>query len=151
VAARVKALLRRQAIDTAPQPSAARRAGDITIHPDEHEAHLGGAPLPLTPTEFRLLQVLMGQPGRAYSRAELIEHGLGPRFNGKERTLDSHMRNLRAKIEHGPHHKHYVKTVFGVGYRLVVPLDGAGGAGRPAVDSVAKPLVDRTRDDTAGH
>ena len=136
VAARIKALLRRLSIDAAPRPSTVRRAGDLTIDPDEHEAFLSGQPLALTPTEFRLLQVLMGHPGRAYSRAELIEHGLGPDFRGNQRTLDSHIRNLRAKIEHGVRHKHHLRTVFGVGYRLVVPV---------AVPSAA------TGDDTTGH
>lgn len=123
VAARVKALLRRQAIYAEGRSGEVRRAGDLSIDDHEHEARLGGVPLPLTPTEYRLLYALMSQPGRAFSRTELIEQGLGPDFNGKARTLDSHIRNLRAKIERSHARTHKLRTVFGVGYRLIVPPD----------------------------
>lgn len=128
VAARIKALLRRRAFDAGPRALPVLRVGDLVIDHDRHEAMLGGAVLSLTPTEFRLLGTLMESPGRAFSRAELIERALGPQFAGHERTLDSHMRNLRAKIESVPRRPRYIQTVFGVGYRLSTAVDGVAAA-----------------------
>ena len=75
----------------------------------------------LTPTEFDLLKKLMESPGHAFTRLALIEQGLGYSYEGVERTLDSHIRNLRRKIEPDPANPTYIKTVFGVGYRMTEP------------------------------
>ncbi|HFQ93070.1 MAG TPA: winged helix family transcriptional regulator, partial [Anaerolineae bacterium] len=72
----------------------------------------------LTPTEFNLLRVLMQQAGYVFTRSELISKGLGLDYEGLDRTLDSHIRNLRHKIEPEPRHPVYIQTVYGVGYRL---------------------------------
>ena len=73
----------------------------------------------LTPTEFNLLHVLMQQEGYVFTRSELIRRGLGLDYEGMERTLDSHIRNLRNKIEPDHRHPTYIHTVYGIGYRLV--------------------------------
>ncbi|NTU63573.1 MAG: winged helix-turn-helix transcriptional regulator [Chloroflexi bacterium] len=86
-----------------------------------HEVHVAGKPIELTPTEFDLLKTLMEYPGHAFTRQSLIEQGLGFNYEGMERTLDSHVRNLRRKIEPDPAEPSYIRTVFGVGYRLQGP------------------------------
>jgi len=88
---------------------------------DRHEVQLAGKPIELTPTEFDLLKTLMEYQGHAFTRQSLIEKGLGYNYEGMERTLDSHIRNLRRKIEPDPAEPTYIKTVFGVGYRMAGP------------------------------
>lgn len=121
VAARVRALLRRRDLDGAAPAPTFLRVGELTIDVNRYEATLVGRPLALTRTEFRLLFALMEQPGRAFPRAELVDRAMGDGFNGSVRTLDSHMRNLRAKIETDSRRPRYIQTVFGVGYRLIMP------------------------------
>ena len=88
---------------------------------DRHEVMLNGQPVELTTTEFNLLRTLLENPGYAFTRSELIEQGLGYDYEGSERTLDSHMKNLRRKIEPDPKQPRYIHTVYGVGYRMVGP------------------------------
>ena len=83
-----------------------------------------GEPVELTPTEWGLLTTLARAPGRVYSRYELINSVRGYEFEGYERTIDSHVKNLRRKIERDPQHPKIVETVLGVGYRLGVRADG---------------------------
>ncbi len=119
VVARVRAVLRR-----ANQEFGASRIiqiGQLLLDADRHEVQLSGKPIELTPTEFDLLKTLMEYPGHAFTRQSLIEQGLGYNYEGMERTLDSHIRNLRRKIEPDPAEPAYIRTVFGVGYRLVGP------------------------------
>jgi two-component system alkaline phosphatase synthesis response regulator PhoP len=116
VAARVRAILRRAAGKLT--PSHILEIGALRLDSDEHLATLQGSPLDLTPTEFALLQVLMENPDHGFTRAELIEKALGYAYEGMERTLDSHIKNLRKKIEADPTEPRYIETVFGVGYRL---------------------------------
>jgi two-component system alkaline phosphatase synthesis response regulator PhoP len=78
-----------------------------------------GEPVELTPSEFDLLAILMAQPGRVFSRSELLTRMQGTLYEGYERTIDVHVRNLRGKIEIDPTHPQYVETVYGVGYRFV--------------------------------
>ena len=85
---------------------------------DRHTVTLDGNPIELTPTEFNLLKVLMEQHGHAFTRMELVEKGLGYSFEGLDRTVDSHIKNLRRKIEPDPSQPSYIETVYGVGYRL---------------------------------
>jgi two-component system alkaline phosphatase synthesis response regulator PhoP len=77
-----------------------------------------GAAVDVTPTEFSLLRALMEKPDPAFTRAELIKNNLGYTYEGLERTLESHIRNLRRKIEANPAQPRYLETVFGVGYRF---------------------------------
>jgi two-component system alkaline phosphatase synthesis response regulator PhoP len=117
VVARARAVLRRTAGGFA-QPRILQ-AGGLLMDLDRHEVQLDGELVELTPTEFELLRVLMESPGHAFTRSELIEQGLGYTYDGLERTVDSHIKNLRRKIEADAKAPGYVLTVYGVGYRLV--------------------------------
>jgi len=119
--ARVKAVLRRAGEGEAPL-SAASTYDDGRLRIDElrHEVLLDGTPVDLTPTEFKLLASLATYPGRVYSRFELINRVQGTDFEGYERTIDAHVKNLRHKLEPDPARPRYVQTVHGVGYRLGV-------------------------------
>jgi len=116
VVARVRAVLRRAG--GGPPPSQILQVGGLLMDLDRHEAMLDGKPVELTPTEFDLLKVLMENPGRAFTRLELIEKGLGYAYAGMDRTVDSHIKNLRKKIEPDPGNPTTIQTVYGVGYRL---------------------------------
>ena len=82
-----------------------------------------GAAVDLTPTEWSLLEALARAPGRVFSRFELINQVRGYEFDGYERTIDSHVKNLRRKIERDPHDPRIVETVLGVGYRFTIDRD----------------------------
>lgn len=116
VVARVRALLRRTQPGAA--PAEIIRAGDLEIDISAHLVTRTGEVIELTPTEFSLLHTLAAQPGRAYSREQLIEIAQGNYYEGYERTVDAHIKNLRAKIEPDPKKPKYIETVFGVGYRF---------------------------------
>ncbi len=94
------------------------RVADIEIDLDAHTVQRAGILIDLTPTEFSLLATLAGQPGRAFSRLQLLEASQGTAYEGYERTIDAHIKNLRAKIEPDPKNPRYIETVFGVGYRF---------------------------------
>ena len=116
VVARVRAVLRR-ATGAAVTPHIIQ-VGGLRMDLDRHTVTLDGNPIELTPTEFNLLKVLMEQHGHAFTRMELVEKGLGYSFEGLDRTIDSHIKNLRRKIEPDPSQPSYIETVYGVGYRL---------------------------------
>jgi two-component system alkaline phosphatase synthesis response regulator PhoP len=116
VVARVRAVLRRSQI--APTRQETIRTGTITIDRVRHRVEVAGERIDLTPTEFELLAVLASQPGRAFTRMQLLEAAQGEAYEGYERTIDAHIKNLRAKIEPEPRDPTYIETVFGVGYRL---------------------------------
>jgi len=118
--ARVRAVLRRTG-GALPAPEMLR-AGGLVLDLGGHEATLDGRPVELTPTEFALLAVLLQNPGRAFTRLELLERVQGYAYEGYERTIDAHIKNLRAKLGDDPRHPHYVQTVFGVGYKLGADL-----------------------------
>ena len=120
--ARVRALLRRAHVTEEPQRD--RLAyGDLEVDVSAHKAFLGGRELDLTASEFKLLVTLARYPGRVYSRMELVEKVLGYDFEGYERTIDSHVKNLRAKINDDPRNPTFIYTVHGVGYRFEAPSD----------------------------
>jgi DNA-binding response OmpR family regulator len=116
VAARVRAVLRR----TRPAPStpAAITAADVTLDLTRHAATVAGRPIELTPTEFTLLRAMVAEPGRAFSRMELLDAAQGEAYEGYERTIDTHIKNIRAKNEPDPKNPHYIVTVYGVGYKF---------------------------------
>ena len=117
--ARVKAILRRA--ETADTPLVAQLSfdeGRLQVDTTRHEVLLDGAPVPLTPSEYKLLVTLARYPGRVYSRLELVSRIQGHDHAGYERTIDVHVKNLRKKIEVDPRTPRYVQTVQGVGYRL---------------------------------
>ena len=114
VVARVRARLRQPDV-APPQPL---RVGGLEMDVRRRDVRVDGRPVELTPTEFSLLQVLLEQAGYVLTRGELTRRALGVDFEGVERTLDSHIRNLRQKLEPDPANPTYVQTVYGVGYRL---------------------------------
>ena len=115
LAARVRAILRRLPGERGPDEIT---CGELTVNFRKHEAYLAGKPLNLTIVEFKLLGVLAKEPGRVFSRAQLIEKALGYDFEGFDRTIDVHILNLRRKLEADPSHPRYIKTVYGAGYKL---------------------------------
>ena len=113
--ARVRAVLRRLPGERGP---AEVKHGELTVNFLKREAFLDGRPLNLTSVEFKLLGVLVKEPGRVFSRAQLIENALGYDFEGFDRTIDVHILNLRRKLEPDSNHPRYIKTVYGAGYKL---------------------------------
>lgn len=118
--ARVRALLRRAHVGAEPQRDRLVY-GPLEIDVAGHKAFLNGEELDLTASEFKLLTTLSRYPGRVYSRMELVEKVLGYDFEGYERTIDSHVKNLRAKLDDDPRDPTFVYTVHGVGYRFESP------------------------------
>lgn len=116
VVARARALLRRAAGALRPSPIIEIRG--LRMDVEQRQVSVAGRPVDLTPTEFDLLRALMQHPNRAFTRGELIDVALGYVYEGFERTIDSHIKNLRRKIEPDPANPTYIETVFGVGYRL---------------------------------
>lgn len=114
--ARVRVVLRRRNA-TQPEPDVLR-AADIELDRERRRVTIGERSVELTPLEFELLAVLMAAPGRVFSRLNLLDRLQGSAYEGYERTIDYHVRNLRTKIEPDPSHPRYVQTVFGVGYRF---------------------------------
>jgi two-component system alkaline phosphatase synthesis response regulator PhoP len=114
--ARIHAVLRR-AGKAAPAVEVLR-AGEIMLDRSSHEVQVGERKVGLTPSEFDLLAILMEAPGRVFSRSDLLLALQGSTFEGVERTIDVHVRNLRTKIEADPGQPRYIQTVFGVGYRF---------------------------------
>lgn len=116
VVARVKAILRRtKRITVKTEPV---RMGDVTMNLEQYQVTKGGQPLELTPTEFKMLELLAANPGRVFSRLQIVEQTQGYSFEGYERTVDAHIKNLRRKIEDNPKEPIYIQTVYGVGYRM---------------------------------
>jgi two-component system alkaline phosphatase synthesis response regulator PhoP len=114
--ARVRATLRRTSGEVG--PATMLRAGDVEMDTASLQTSVAGEPVELTPTEFQLLATLVRQPGRIFSREQLLESVHGVAFDGYDRSVDSHIKNLRRKIEPDPHKPRYIQTVYGVGYRF---------------------------------
>jgi DNA-binding response OmpR family regulator len=118
LAARVRAVLRRLPEEALQRGPLEIRHGELTVNFLKHEASLAGRLLNLTAVEFKLLGVLGKEPGRVFSRAQLVEKALGYDFEGFDRTVDVHILNLRRKLEPDPTRPRYIKTVYGAGYKL---------------------------------
>ncbi len=114
--ARIHAVLRR-ALRTPLEPDTLK-IGSISLDKDSRTVTVDDEPASLTPSEFDLLYVLMSAPGRVFSRSDLLLKLQGTTFEGVERTIDVHIRNLRTKIEQDPSNPQYIQTVFGVGYKF---------------------------------
>ncbi len=116
VVARVRALLRRASSESFSEKLI--HAADLRIDIDAHNVTRLDDEIELTPTEFNLLVKLASQPGRAFTRSQLLESVMDTDFEGYERNIDAHIKNLRSKIEPNPKKPVYIETVFGVGYRF---------------------------------
>ena len=117
VVARVSALLRRT--DALKSSQRRLQVADLSIDQDSHTLTRAGEEVALTPTEFSLLVTLASHPGKVFNRLQLLEASQGVAYEGYERTIDAHIKNLRAKIEPESKKPKYIETVFGVGYRFV--------------------------------
>ena len=114
VVARVRTVLRR----ANPIPTHILRIADLELDMDSRKVALAGEALDLTPTEFSLLKTLMQHPNYVFTRSELITRSLGYEYESIERTLDSHIRNLRKRIEPENGNPRYIQTVYGFGYKM---------------------------------
>ncbi len=114
--ARVRAVLRRT--ETATAPSDLIRAGDVVLDVPRMRAEVAGKTVELTASEFGLLKTLAASPGRIFTRSQLLDELRGVAFESYERAIDSHIKNLRRKLEPDPRRPRYVLTVYGVGYRF---------------------------------
>jgi DNA-binding response OmpR family regulator len=118
IVARVQALVRRTGTATGTPPPPLR-VGDIELDGFSRQVRVGGHPVAVTRTEFRLLEALFSQPGRTFTRDELVARAFGPDYEGTDRTIDTHITNLRRKLD--PDEPRHIVTVHGVGYRLAAP------------------------------
>jgi len=117
--ARIRAVLRRAEPIDGQRKSL--KVGDLLLDEGAHTVSARGAAVNLTPTEFNLLALFMRAPGQVFTREQLADQLSEVGYSGLERTLNVHIRNLRARIEPDPNEPQYIETVFGVGYRLVKP------------------------------
>jgi DNA-binding response OmpR family regulator len=121
VVARVRTILRRITPDST--SINILQAGDLVINLEDHTVLLADRQVDLTPTEFEILVVLAKQPKRVFSRLQIMESAQGSAFEGYERTIDAHIKNIRLKLELNPKKPAYIHTVFGIGYKLEVRID----------------------------
>ena len=118
LAARVRAVLRRSARDELEKGPTELTYADVTVDLNLRLAYLGGTQVRLTPTETRLLILLMHMPGRVFTRDQIIERVFGYDFDGFDRTVDAHVSNLRRKLEADPEKPRYIHTIYGIGYKF---------------------------------
>lgn len=116
VVARVKTIFRRSAAE--PAKSTIIQVGQLVIDQEQHSVNLAGQAIDFTPTEFEILVTLAKQPKRVFSRLQIMEQAQGDAFEGYERTIDAHIKNIRNKLEPNPRKPIYILTVFGLGYKL---------------------------------
>jgi two-component system alkaline phosphatase synthesis response regulator PhoP len=116
VVARVKTIFRRTTAE--PVKREIIQVGELLIDLEQHTVHLAGKSIELTPTEFEILVTLAKQPKRVFSRLQIMEQAQGDAFEGYERTIDAHIKNIRLKLEPNPKRPVYIQTVFGLGYKL---------------------------------
>ena len=102
-----------------PQEPSHLQFGDLEVDFIRHQVSLQDEQVHLTPKEFRLLEIMARQPGRVFSRLDLLEKAFGFNYGGLERTVDVHIMNLRKKIEPDPNRPRYVQTIYGAGYKFV--------------------------------
>jgi DNA-binding response OmpR family regulator len=114
--ARVRAVLRR--VDLAAEGAEVLRSGELVVDVPRREVKLRGRVIDLTPTEFELVQTLIRQPGRVFTRGQLLEAIHGVAFDSFERAIDAHVKNIRRKLEPEPQRPRYLLTVHGIGYKL---------------------------------
>lgn len=125
VVARVRTVLRRAGRGKDAAMRKELEFGDLIVNLTRHEVTIQGDVIHLTPKEFKLLETMAKEPGRAFTRLELVERAFGYDYEGLERTVDAHVMNLRKKIEQDHTNPLYVETVYGVGYRFMEPKRNA--------------------------
>ena len=118
LAARIRAVLRRSARDVVDSRPVELAYGNIAVNRPRRTVHISKTPVRLTPTEFRLLVLMLGEPGRIFTRDQIIDRVFGYDFEGFDRTVDVHISSLRRKLEGACPEQRYIHTVYGVGYRL---------------------------------
>ena len=118
LAARIRAVLRRTTQDASERGPSTLSYGEISLDTQQRAVSLAGKPLKLTPTEFRLLTLLVREPGKTFTRDQIIDRVFGYDFEGFDRTVDSHVYSLRRKLNAASKDRRYIHTVYGVGYRL---------------------------------
>lgn len=121
VVARAKAILRRTHKEMARYEP--MKVGNLIIDLERHQVTQDNQPIELTPTEFKLLELLVANAGKVFSRLQIVEQTQGYTFEGYERTVDAHIKNLRRKIEVQPKAPQYIQTVYGIGYKFVSDAD----------------------------
>jgi DNA-binding response OmpR family regulator len=121
--ARVRAVLRRTEGAAAGTEPDQILVGGLALDVPRMRVEVAGTPAELTPTEFTLLATMARQPGRIFTRSQLLDAVHGVAFESYERAIDTHIKNLRRKIEPNPREPRYVMTVYGVGYRVAEPAD----------------------------
>ncbi|MFZ5753161.1 MAG: response regulator [Bacillota bacterium] len=118
LSARLRAVLRRTTQYSEKQEEQVMIRGDLQIDPVKREVKVKGELIPLTPTEYNILYILARHPGRPYSRLQLLNMALDESYLGYERVIDTHVSNLRKKIEPNPAEPYYIQTVYGIGYKF---------------------------------
>jgi len=119
VIARIRAIFRRlQPADRREDKNRVLQIGNIALDQSSHSLVVGGVSVDLTPTEYKLLELFLAHPGQVFSRLQLIEKVQGDAFEGYERTVDSHIKNLRKKLNASIDDPHYIRTIYGMGYKL---------------------------------
>ncbi len=121
VVARAKAILRRVNKDIV--RSELIKAGTLMIDLERHEVTQNGQLIEVTPTEFKIIELLAANAGKVYSRLQIVEQTQGYSFEGYERTIDAHIKNLRRKIEINPKEPQYIQTIYGVGYKFASEMN----------------------------
>lgn len=122
--ARVKAVLKRtqKKIDVSKQVKSFNKKS-LIIDAANYEIRKNGQIVMITPTEFKIIMLLTGSPGRVFTRGEIVESALGYQFEGYERSIDAHIKNIRQKIEDDPKNPTFIQTVYGIGYKFTGKLD----------------------------
>ena len=118
LAARVRTVLRRTARDAVDGGPAELKNGEVRVDMPQKAVYVAQTPVRLTPTEFRLLVLMMREPGRVFTRNNIIDRVFGYDFDGFDRTVDAHVSNLRRKLEADPENPRYIHTIYGLGYRF---------------------------------
>ena len=124
--ARIRSVLRRSGIVA--EQAAVVRLGELELDTKRHTVSMSGVPIECTPKEFAILDTMAREPGRAFTRAQLIEQAFGFDHFGLERTVDVHVKNLRKKLEADPARPDYLVTVYGIGYKMAEHAEPAAEA-----------------------
>lgn len=118
IIARIRAIFRRVQPAQRGSEEYVLQIGELILNKNNYSVTVAGFPIEVTPTEYKLLELLLAHPGQVFSRLQLVENIQGYAFEGYERTMDSHIKNLRKKLNASPNEPHYIKTIYGVGYKL---------------------------------